>query len=188
MLDRDQKVTGVSVIARDVTERNRLERQVIESCMVERRRIGHELHDGLAQYLTGLAFRAKSLQQTLEEGHLPAAKEAKELVALISNAISRTRDLARGQDPAEIQNLGLEKALQILSVETEVLFGVSCKCARLRCFRSSLDAQRFPGVLSYLARGHSQCDPAWGSPGDSSGGDFGKGAAFLAGVRRRRGV
>ncbi len=130
-----ESVTGVSVIARDVTERNRLEKHVVEACMAERRRIGHELHDGLAAYLTGLTLRGKVLQHSLEKAGVPAALEAKELVGLMSGAVHRARRLARGEDPAEIERMGLDQAMTQLASETEALFGVRCSFQSAGSFR-----------------------------------------------------
>ena len=120
------KVTGASVIARDISQRMQLEKEVLESSMGERRRIGHELHDGLGQFLAGISLRAKALEQTLSQEGLPQRRDAAELTALLSNAISQTRSLARGLDPVEVENRGLIIALQDLAAETEKLFGVRC--------------------------------------------------------------
>ena len=49
----------------DVTERKRLERAVLDISEREQRRIGQDLHDGLGQHLTGIAFMSKVLQQQL---------------------------------------------------------------------------------------------------------------------------
>jgi len=111
----------------DITERKQLEQEVIETSANERRRVGHELHDGLGQYLAGIAFKAKALEQTLVAESLPHGTEAKELAALVSNAISQTRSLARGLDPIEVETIGLQAALQNLAVETQKFFNISCR-------------------------------------------------------------
>jgi PAS domain S-box-containing protein len=111
----------------DITERKQLEQEVIETSANERRRVGHELHDGLGQYLAGIAFKAKALEQSLVAESLPHGAEAKELAALVSNAISQTRSLARGLDPIEVETIGLQAALQNLAVETQKFFNVSCR-------------------------------------------------------------
>jgi PAS domain S-box-containing protein len=111
----------------DITERKELEQEVIETSANERRRVGHELHDGLGQYLAGIAFKAKALEQTLVGESLPHGMEARELAALVSNAISQTRSLARGLDPIEVETIGLPAALENLAVETQKFFGISCQ-------------------------------------------------------------
>ncbi len=51
----------------DVTEAKRLERTILEISGREQRRIGQDLHDGLGQHLTGVAFMSKVLEQKLRE-------------------------------------------------------------------------------------------------------------------------
>jgi PAS domain S-box-containing protein len=121
------RVTGASSIARDVTQRKQLEREVLEISAEERRRIGHELHDGLGQYLAGIAFRAKALEQALVSQDSPQARDASELTGLISGAIRQTRELARGLDPIEVESSGIVAALQRLAAETQNLFDVRCQ-------------------------------------------------------------
>jgi PAS domain S-box-containing protein len=48
-------------IARDITERKRLEREILEISNREQRRIGHDLHDGVCQQLAGIAFLTSTL-------------------------------------------------------------------------------------------------------------------------------
>ena len=51
----------------DVTEQKRLEKAVLEISAREQRRIGQDLHDGLGQHLTGIAFMSKVLTGWLAE-------------------------------------------------------------------------------------------------------------------------
>jgi PAS domain S-box-containing protein len=120
----------------DITERKQLEQEVIETSANERRRVGHELHDGLGQYLAGIAFKAKALEQSLVAESLPHGAEAKELAALVSNAISQTRSLARGLDPIEVETIGLQAALENLAVETQKFFNISC---RFQCSENEME-------------------------------------------------
>jgi len=127
LLDESGRQIGVQGHVRDISERKQLEREVLESTANERRRIGHELHDGLGQYLAGIAFRAKAFEQTLGRAGTPFDREAGELVSLISNAISQTRSLARGLDPVDVETIGLPAALQNLASETRKFFDVGCQ-------------------------------------------------------------
>src|SRR5438093_8537326 len=89
-------------IVRDVTERKRLEEEVLEISARERRRIGHDLHDGLGQYLAGIAVKAKILEEDLAAVSYPHRPAARKLVRLVKNAIRQARTLARGLDPIEV--------------------------------------------------------------------------------------
>jgi PAS domain S-box-containing protein len=110
----------------DITEHKRLERELLEISASERRRIGRDLHDGLGQYLAGIAFRAKALEQTLAAAGSPHTERAKELTTLISNAIRQTRSVARGLNPVQVETSGLVPALQNLASEVTEFFKVSC--------------------------------------------------------------
>ena len=146
LFDEHGRQIGVQGSERDITERKELERELLESTSNERRRIGHELHDGLGQYLAGIAFRAKALEQTLATEAIAHAAEAKELATLISNAISQTRSLARGLDPIEVETIGLSAALQNLSSESEKFFEITCL---FRCSESTLQVEPQTALALY---------------------------------------
>jgi len=111
----------------DVTESKRLERTILEISGREQRRIGQDLHDGLGQHLTGVAFLSKVLEQKLREKGLPEAVEAAKIVGLVNQAINRTRELSRGLLPVLSDARGLMNALERLALEVEDLFQVSCR-------------------------------------------------------------
>ena len=114
----------------DITERKQLERAILEVSEREQRRIGQDLHDGLGQHLTGIAFMTKVQEQKLKEKRLPYAADAAKIVKLVNEAINKTRELARGLSPVVSESHGLMSALQQLSAEVQDVFGVSC---RLQC-------------------------------------------------------
>jgi PAS domain S-box-containing protein len=110
----------------DITEQKRLERQIQEISEQEKRRIGQDLHDGLGQYLTGIAFMSRLLQRKLAEKELPEAIEAEKIATLVNKTVFQARDLARGLCPVELETNGLHAALQDLSATTEKVFSISC--------------------------------------------------------------
>jgi PAS domain S-box-containing protein len=111
----------------DITERKHLEKAILEISTREQRRIGQDLHDGLGQHLTGIAFMSKVQEQKLKEKGLPYAEDAAKIVKLVNEAIHKTRELARGLSPVVQESHGLMTALQQLSAEVEDVFGVSCQ-------------------------------------------------------------
>jgi len=110
----------------DITDAKRLERTILEISGREQRRIGQDLHDGLGQHLTGVAFLSKVLEQKLLEKGLPEAAEAAKIVALVNQAIDRTRELSHGLLPVLSDARGLMTALERLALQVEDLFHVSC--------------------------------------------------------------
>ena len=117
----------VSSAIRDITERKRLERTILDISAREQRRIGQDLHDGLGQHLTGIAFMSKVQEQKLMEKNLPEAGDAGKIVNLVNEAIHKTRELARGLLPVVSDAQGLMSALQQWAGEVEDLFAVSCR-------------------------------------------------------------
>src|SRR5271154_1074315 len=88
-----QMFTG---IVRDVTERKRLEKEIIEISNREQQRIGQDLHDGLCQELAGIELMCQVLEQKLALKSEPESKQVGEIAQHIRDAISHTRKLARG--------------------------------------------------------------------------------------------
>ena len=67
VVGRAGKQVEVEGIARDITERKRLEREILEISSREQRRIGHDLHDGVCQQLAAIAYRMDILGDQLQE-------------------------------------------------------------------------------------------------------------------------
>ena len=110
----------------DITERKRMEKALLEISAREQRQIGQDLHDGLGQHLTGIAFMSKVLAQQLAEERAGQAGHAAKIVRLVNEAIDKTRELARGLVPVFSDAEGLVSALRQWAGEVEDLFHVSC--------------------------------------------------------------
>lgn len=124
--DDDGNVIAVSAIARDMTERMRLQREVLEIAALEQRRIGQDLHDGTGQELTGLAMMAERLAGELATKKLPESKTAATIVDGLEEALSHVRALSKGLVPVEVDSEGLMIALAELASRTDDLHGVNC--------------------------------------------------------------
>jgi PAS domain S-box-containing protein len=110
----------------DITERKGLEEAILEISAREQRRIAQDLHDGLGQHLTGIAFMCKVLEEKLSDKTLPEAEEAAKIVKMVNQAIDNTRQLARGLHPVAAEPLGLMSALRKWASEVEGLFQIGC--------------------------------------------------------------
>ena len=111
---------------RDMTERRRLEREILEIGSQEQMRIGQDLHDGLCQELTGVSFALEVLGKKLEARSAPETASIRKVAELIDQSISHARALAHGLQPVSLEATGLESALHELAAKTERLFRVSC--------------------------------------------------------------
>jgi PAS domain S-box-containing protein len=144
--DRTGRITGASVVARDITLRKRLEKKLLEISADERRRLGHDLHDGLGQFLLGIALKAKLLEETLTKEKSPQALRARDVVGLMNTAITQTRNLAHGLDPIYVEAHGLVAALRSLAAQTRELLQVECIFA---CKQEQLDVNTETGIAFY---------------------------------------
>mgnify|MGYP005837945447 FL=1 len=114
--------------ANDLTERERLEQQILEISDQERERIGQDLHDGLCQLLSGIKYKITLLEQKLDAKNAAEAKDAGAIERLINSAIHQARNVARGLHPVDLEARGLMSALEGLAAGVSSVFGVSCVC------------------------------------------------------------
>lgn len=131
-------------ILHDITERKRLQRQVLETATEEQRRIGQELHDGTQQELTGLSLMAGTLLhaiQSIPEKRVdsrstwlvdPATySRLSETTAKLNRGLAEAhrnvRYLAHGIMPVQIDALGLRAALEELVLTTSQTDRARCR-------------------------------------------------------------
>jgi signal transduction histidine kinase len=117
-----------AALAEEVAERERLEKEIMAIGQKERWSIGHDLHDGLCQHLTGTAFAARVLAEELAERREPAAANAGRIVALIEDGIGQMRRVAKGLLLVSVEEGGLVTALQELAVTSAEQFHRKCEC------------------------------------------------------------
>ncbi len=123
---RSQDGVTFTGLVRDISERRRLENEVLRISDQERRRIGQDLHDGLGQMLTGIGLISQNLARRLRGEHSPVAGEVEEITELVREADQQARSLARGLVPVELDAHGLAAAVQRLSTNAARLFGIEC--------------------------------------------------------------
>ena len=71
-----------------------MERALLNISAREQRRIGQDLHDGLGQHLTGIAFMAKVHEEKAgAETNIADAADAAKIVRLVNEAVHKTREL-----------------------------------------------------------------------------------------------
>ncbi len=103
-----------------------LEKRILEIADAEHRRIGHDLHDGLGQHLTGIAFITKRLEQRLAADHSVFAEDAAKVYGLARTAVEWTHDLSRSLSPPVLEKEGLASALRELAANAERIFNITC--------------------------------------------------------------
>lgn len=112
---------------RDITERKRLEREILEISDRERQRIGQELHDGLCQQLAGIELITEALARDLKKQAHPAAAQVDRITEHLRSAMNEARRLARGLSPVSLEADGLTIALAELTTAVSRLFNLECR-------------------------------------------------------------
>ena len=116
-----------AALREEMEVRMRLERDVTEAGERERRRIGHDLHDGLGQHLTGTSLALQVLRGKLADEGSSYLKDVDKTVDLIEEAIELTRSTAKGVFPLELEAQGLSGALLELCHNTREHHPIHCE-------------------------------------------------------------
>ena len=91
VLVRDDGIgTGISISVRDITERKRLEQEILDVSSRERQSIGRDLHDGLGQELTGVALMLRGLATRIQQ-QLPRGGRRRQRNRRARQSIDRER-------------------------------------------------------------------------------------------------
>ncbi|MHC4662699.1 MAG: sensor histidine kinase [Planctomycetota bacterium] len=122
----DEKVAAVTMIFTDITERRRLEKEILEISSREQCRIGQDLHDGICQNLTGIALMSKLIEEKLEAESSSLVRDVKVVTEFIENVIEQVHALSKGLLPVPEEAEGLITALKELASNSEEMYGVSC--------------------------------------------------------------
>ncbi|MFT7036120.1 MAG: signal transduction histidine kinase [Cyclobacteriaceae bacterium] len=101
------------IIARKLAERN-----LIKAQEVERRRIGHEIHDGLGQMLVATKFSIDLLEGLSKE---EMNEQIEEIETIIGDTIEESRRLIKNLSTRVLEELGFDKAIEELCNRTALI-------------------------------------------------------------------
>ena len=132
-LDSPDAALTIAVVM-DVTDRRMLERAIIDASNREQQRIGHDLHDGLGQELTGISLMLRSYATRAASDYPQGAPLINEVVDLVNHAVESARALAHGLSPVILERGGLPAALAQLAASSSRTHGMKVQ------FRKSLAA------------------------------------------------
>ncbi len=113
------------VLEDEIARRKGLEGEILEISDREQQRLGQELHDGLCQHLTAVAFMARSVALRLNNHRVIDAADIEKIADLVNEAASDTRDLSRALHRSDVDAAGLVGALQDL-IDREI-WKVPCR-------------------------------------------------------------
>jgi signal transduction histidine kinase len=111
-----------------ITERKRLEHELLDITEKERRRIGLDLHDDLGQKLSGIAMMTKALEQRLAKRRAGEALDASKIHDQVHQAMNHASDLAHDLATLDFKENDLPAALGELAVRAKDLFSIACRC------------------------------------------------------------
>jgi len=123
------KVTGLDLftgIIRDISERQKLRRQLITTAEEQRRQIGQELHDNIGQELTGISLMSDALAETLKQQGSAESELAARIHDCLMRVQQRVRAVARGLIPVDVDARGLMNALAELAGSTSLDHRIGC--------------------------------------------------------------
>jgi PAS domain S-box-containing protein len=86
-------------IHRDITNRKRLEQEVVNAAEEERQRIAHDLHDDLGSLLTGIKLATEAHAEAMARSESGDPGKCRVIARQVSEAIAKTRSIARGLRP-----------------------------------------------------------------------------------------
>ncbi len=113
----------------DITDQKRLGREILAISEKERRNIGQDLHDDLQQHLIGIEALASLLEGRLRKISPQDARSAEEIRGLVSEAVEKTRRMARGLCPIYLNENAIVPAIRDFAGNISEVFGVDCTFA-----------------------------------------------------------
>jgi len=126
------ELSGYQAVGRDIQELKVLETEIREVSHREQERIGHDLHDGLGQELTGVSLMLKTLEQAIGT-QAPALKpRVSALRDMVGQSIATTRALAQGLSPVHLERDGFAGALSQLAANMESVHGTPVRFSAVR--------------------------------------------------------
>lgn len=118
-------VDRIIVTGTDLTERNRLQKEILKISEQEQARIGHNLHDGVGQTMTGVSSLIEALESELTGDQRTSAAR---IHHLIQEAIQEVRRMSHSLSPASVKNRGLGGALHLLAETIRTNHRTACTC------------------------------------------------------------
>jgi signal transduction histidine kinase len=119
----DERTKALSVanteLKGEIERRKGLEGEILAISDREQQRLGQELHDGLCQHLTAVAFMARSVALRLKNHRVIEVSDIEKIAQLVNDAATDTRNLSRALHRMDVDAAGLVTALQDL-VDREI--------------------------------------------------------------------
>jgi signal transduction histidine kinase len=109
----------------EINRRKGLEGQILQISDREQQRLGQELHDGLCQHLTAVAFMARSVALRLKNHRVIEVSDIEKIAQLVNDAATDARNLSRALHRSDVDASSFVASLQDL-VDREI-WRVPCR-------------------------------------------------------------
>jgi two-component system sensor histidine kinase UhpB len=128
VLERTSELSAANAGLRaEMSERKRLENELLEIAENERRSIGFDLHDDIGQKLMGVSLMLKAIENTLSNKRMPEAQETRKVQHLIEQVMDHTHNLAHCFSSFDAQGDDLGALLKKLGANIRKTFRISCQ-------------------------------------------------------------
>src|SRR5947208_4217891 len=118
--DRTRELRAANKDLQDeILRRKGLEGEILEISDREQQRLGQEIHDGLCQHLTAVAFMARSVALRLENHRVIEVGDIEKIAQLVNDAATDTRNLSRALHRIDVDSAGFITAMEDL-VDREI--------------------------------------------------------------------
>lgn len=121
----DGKLDRIVITGTDMTERNYLQREILRVVEQELARVGHDLHDGVGQTMTGMVIMMETLVAELQG---EAREHATRIHQLMNESVAEVRRMSHGLSPTSVKYRGLAGALNLLAETVRTNFRTPCVC------------------------------------------------------------
>lgn len=126
----DQRKRAEKAVKKSEGELRHLSSKLLDAHEEESKRIGNELHDGIAQTLSSIKFWAEVAQlQMAREEFIDACKSLDTLVSLIQGAVHEVRSISKNLRPSILDDLGILPTISWLSQDFQTVHPlISIEC------------------------------------------------------------
>lgn len=123
--------TCILAAMEDMTDFQRMEQEILNISLRERRNIAMSLHDDLCPQLIGIEVMTKMLLRHLNNAPVQANLteeifRTEKIRALIRDTIHKTRTLSRGLEPVNLADRGFDISLAALATYVREVFSIPC--------------------------------------------------------------
>ncbi len=126
LVNAEGVLVGAATITHDITEKKRMEQELLHAAEMEQKRIAQDLHDSLGQQLLAISFLCNILKKKLGAGTTPDVSEAAHIEDLLNEAKMDLRRLTRGLYAADLESRGIGTSLKDLVDHVQESSTIDC--------------------------------------------------------------